>query len=149
MVWGAFSSECTLDLQFTSSRMNSSDYIDVLENSLLPFLEANREVPYIFQQDNARIHVSRETNRFFTNCSIQIMEWPACSPDLNPIENIWGILVRRVYADNRQFSHVEELKTAILNEWNNLEAPLLKTLADSMKKRLFEVAKVRGSSINY
>ncbi|KAL7725076.1 hypothetical protein ACLKA6_010350 [Drosophila palustris] len=45
MVWGAFTSKATLELQFTSSRMNSKEYIGVLECSLLPYLEANREAP--------------------------------------------------------------------------------------------------------
>ena len=121
MVWGAFTASGTLEIQFTSTKMKSSDYIAVLQCSLLPFLEQNREIPYIFQQDNARIHFSKETKSFLSRCLVEIMEWPACSPDLNPIENICGVLVRRVYANNRHFDSTDELKGAIIAEWNLLE----------------------------
>ena len=57
MVCGAFTASGTLKIQFTSTKIKSSDYIAVLQCSLLLSLEQNREIPYIFQQDNARIHV--------------------------------------------------------------------------------------------
>ena len=149
MVWRAFTSSGTLELQFTSLKMKSSDYITVLQCSLLPFLQDNREIPYIFQQDNARIHVSRETRSFLTSCSVETMDWPACSPDLNPIENIWGLLVRRVYANNRRFDTTYELKLAIISEWNSLDISLLKKLCDSMKKRLFGVGRANEGNRGY
>ena len=51
---------------------------------------------------------------WFQQQGINVLLWPSRSPDLNPIENVWGILVRDVYADNRQYQTVEELKTAIM-----------------------------------
>ena len=104
--------------------MKSSDYIAVLQCSLLPFLEQNREIPYIFQQDNARIHVSKETKSFLSRCSVEIMEWPACSPDLNPIENIWGVLVPQVYANNRHFDATEAIIAQKTQRSNNCRIEL-------------------------
>ena len=97
MVWGAFTGSGTLEIQFTSTKIKSSDYIAVLQSSLLPFFEQNREIPYIFQQDNARIQ-----------------------------------LVRRVYANNRHFDTTDELKGAIIAEWNLLELSLLKKLVSQL-----------------
>ena len=47
MLWGAFTASGTLEIQFTSTKMKSSDYIAVLQCSQLPFLVQNREIPYI------------------------------------------------------------------------------------------------------
>lgn len=57
-------------------------------------------IGYVFQQDNAPIHVSRETEAWLQEkIKINVLSWPACSPDQHPIEQLCGIIVRRVYAD--------------------------------------------------
>ena len=63
MVWVAFSINGCLELVFVSSKIKSVDYIlvNVLQKSLVPFSNANNRNKWILQQDNARIHVSRET----------------------------------------------------------------------------------------
>ena len=42
-----------------------------------------------------------------------LLPWPSRSPDINPIENPWGILTREVYASGKQYSNVKELKRGI------------------------------------
>ncbi|KHJ78485.1 hypothetical protein OESDEN_21894 [Oesophagostomum dentatum] len=128
MVWGAFSNECALILAFVSNRMNSEKYQNVLESHLLPFLGERRIEAFVFQQDNATIHVSSATKSWLWRDNINTLDWPACSPDLNPIENLWGIIVRRIYANNRQFNT---------------------NLIGSMRLRLLEVGTHHGESIDY
>lgn len=147
MVWGAFSALGCLELQFTTTRMNSQEYIDVLQKSLVPFLKRNRQKKIVFQQDNARIHVSRETMDWFSSNKINVMDWPACSPDLNPIENLWGIMVRRVYENNRHFETTDELKAAIKETWNSIDRALFQSLAESMNNRIFEVIRKGGKQL--
>jgi hypothetical protein len=77
------------------------------------------------------------------------MNWPSFSPDLNLIENHWGEMVRRVYADGSQFSSITQLKEKIIQEWNNIPISYLKKSIDSVPIRMFEVAKASCGSINY
>ena len=60
------------------------------------------------------------------------------------IENVWGILARRVYANNRQFQNIKELRTAITKCWGEIDMNLLKKLIDSVPNRLFQVINRNG-----
>jgi transposase len=149
MVWGAFSSTGTLSLAFPSCRMNSDEYIQVLQANLLPFLEDNEENRLIFQQDNAAIHKSNATTDWLIQHNINVLKWPACSPDMNPIENLWGILVRRVYAENKQYQSVNELQIAIIQAWEGIQVDTLRQLVRSMPNRLFELIQSNGGPTRY
>lgn len=70
---------------------------------------------------NALIHVSRDKRECFSVNGVQLMKWPARSPDLNPIEKLWVILVRRVYGAGHQFSSKTDLVTCVLEFWNRLK----------------------------
>lgn len=113
----------------------------MLDEVLLDYTDQIGEENWIFQQDNAPIHVSKLSKSWFTSKNIEILEWPAISPDLNPIENLWGIMSTRVYANGRQFGTVEELKNCIREVWKNFTVTELQNLILSMPNRIFEVIK--------
>ncbi|GFT09469.1 transposable element Tcb1 transposase [Trichonephila clavipes] len=50
----------------------------------------------IFQSDNARPQIARIVQRFFVNHQIELLPWPARSPDLSPIENMWSMVAQRL-----------------------------------------------------
>ncbi|KAH9069958.1 hypothetical protein Ae201684P_002331 [Aphanomyces euteiches] len=120
---------------------------------LLPFLGNLREnhgiLSPIFQQDNASIHGSRLTKTHIRESNINLMVWPSKSPDLNPIENVWGQLARLVYANGRQYESVDELKAQIRSCWNMLEQSYLQKLVDGMPTRMAQVVLRNGASIDY
>lgn len=118
---------------------NENQQLQVLNMSLKSFLKRFRHIDFIFQQDNAAFHNSRETRTWLEKEKINVMNWPACSPDLNPIENLWGIIVRRVYIENKQYKSADALKTAILETYNGIDDSTLKNLIGSMKKRIYQV----------
>jgi len=89
------------------------------------------------------------TNFFLNRNSIDVLNWPVCSPDLNPIENIWGQLVRIIYAENKQYKSVAELKQAILAAWNGLSLETFQNHINSMPNRIFQVINRNGDATDY
>jgi transposase len=149
MMWGAFSSKGKLTLAFISSKMNSQDYQAVLQQHLVPYLYRKRQTRFTYQQDNAAIHVSASSRQWFAGKNITLLDWPACSPDGNPIENLWGIMVRRVYGGHRVYQTKEELKTAIENVWNEIDLSIIHGLVSSMPNRIFQMINRNGNVIDY
>ena len=68
------------------------------------------EGEWIFQQDNAAIHNASITKKYLLEQKIRLFDQPACSPDLNPIENLWGLIIAKVYEGGRQYSAISKLK---------------------------------------
>ena len=88
MVWAAIGKNGKLQLQFVESKMNASKYQAMLQDVHLK--DERRQIcgeEWIFMQDNAPIHTAKTTIKFFEDQGIKLLDWPACSPDLNPIEN--------------------------------------------------------------
>ena len=69
--------------------------------------------------------------------------------DLNPIENAWGYLVHHVYKDGKQYYSLNDLREAIIREWDGMTQDFIKKLIDSMPKRVAKVVEVNGNAIGY
>lgn len=149
MVWGAFCFHGQFPIAWITTTMNSAAYVELLETQLIDnppeFLEEN----FLFQQDNAAIHASKFTKQWFAQHNIELLEWPACSPDLNPIENLWGIISRRIYQNGKQFATINELKNTIREVWVNIELDEMQNLVKSMQNRVFELIRLNGKHTHY
>ena len=77
------------------------------------------------------------------------MDWPSLSPDLNPMENVWGYLARKVYENGRQYFSTKELKAAIEQVWYTLCLEIMQNLVLSTENRVYEVIKGNGNTIKY
>jgi hypothetical protein len=148
MTWAAFGWNGKAEIVFLSGSINSEKYQQLLQTSLLPVGRAIGGRNWIFQQDNAPCHASLSTREWFQSKRVRVLSWPALSPDLNPIENLWGILSHRVYRNGRQFQSIEDLKKAITEEWTLLSIDQLQNLVNSMPNRVFKVINGKGSSID-
>ena len=107
-----------LKVQFVSGRQKGPDYVKMLND--LSLAQEGRLLcgeECIFQQDNAAIHNVSITNKYLIEQKIRLFDHPACYPNLNSIEDLWGLIVAKVYEGGRQYSAISELKTAILDVW--------------------------------
>ncbi|GBM54662.1 Transposable element Tc3 transposase [Araneus ventricosus] len=136
MVWVAFSFNGQVGLAFSDGRQSSPKYIETLENHLIPFAENIGGRNWEYQHDNAPTHTSSATKKYLNSKNATVLEWLPMNPDLNPIENVWGIVSRNVYENGGQFYSVNALKTSIESAWYNLEPEILQTLIISMEKRI-------------
>lgn len=147
-VWGCFSRHSVGKLYQIEGIMKKEDYHNILQRQLIPstktlFPDGN----FIFQEDNDPKHSSRLCRGYLESKNINRMEWPAQSPDLNPIENLWAILNGK--AKDRRPKSDQELFGILENEWNKLDKTILTNLVDSMPNRCRLVIKHRGMPIDY
>ncbi|KAG3108305.1 hypothetical protein PI124_g12577 [Phytophthora idaei] len=133
MVWGSFSAAGRSKLAVLEGRQASEHYIRTVSEYMLPFAHLHYGLDYIYQQDNASIHRSHLTKDFFEEEDITMLNWPARSPDLNPIENVWSMMARYVYANGRQYDNVASPTGAILETWEAIEQSYLNKLVASMQ----------------
>ena len=119
MVWAGISFNTRTDLVNVPGRMNAARYIeDILANHVVP-AGALIDPRFLFQHDNARPHIAGQTIQFLRDHQIPVMVWPALSPDLNPIENLWDKLDRKIRDRRVAPETLQQLLVVLQEEWAN------------------------------
>lgn len=149
MIWGAITSNGPLELVVLNGRQTSNDYLALLKDQKNKIAAKLQQHQFTFQQDNASIHTAKIIKSWFRDENMQVLDWPALSPDLNIIENAWGWLARKVFEGGKQYDNANDLIRAIHHNWNAMPMSIVKNLYKSIPKRLLEVVKLGGKSTSY
>jgi transposase len=149
MVWGGITLTGRTELVvLRGGSLTAVRYLrDIVEPHVVPFAE-NMGRDFILQQDNARPHIAGIVRNCFNDHNIEVMEWPANSSDLNPIEHLWDTLNKRIreHQPIRNLQHVEEV---LLQEWELLPQEAISNLIRSMPRRCAELIRIRGGHTSY
>ena len=147
MLWGCISFQGVDSLHRIRGRLNSEDYQQILGDVMLP--DARRLVgeDFIFQQDNATIHTSRSTRQWLRDNEVTVLDWPAKSPNANPIENLWHVL--KVWANEKHPETEQELWEAVQMAWREIPQGLINNLIESVPGRIEAIGRARGEATKY
>lgn len=145
MAWVGFMGKEKAPLFFFQETISSASYTQNLLDNVMPWYNNLEEAPALFQQDNASSHVAKDTIKFFESQNIELLSWPAHSPDLNPVELIWAELSRQVYKNCKTYTSLKTLKENIMTAWNSLDPIFLENILVETWKRLLATSIQRGN----
>lgn len=151
MVWAMLLPNGLLSYCIMKGKQNSAEYIKIIENKAIKIIKINFKEKVIFQQDNCPIHVSRASRNFFKKVNLDILPWPAYSPDLNIIENVWAILSEYIYRGDyiKNLSELEGRIKEAMKWFNESKSEIVNNLYDSVPQRLLSVIIKRGDRLKY
>ena len=151
MVWGCMGWNGVWKLTEVQGIMDGQQYCEILEDGVVESFEKLEmaEGERIFQQDNDPKHMSNKATKWFEDNDIQVLVWPAQSPDINPIEHLWVSLKHALQQYSRPPKGVHELWDRVREEWNKIPPETCQQLIESMPRRIQAVIKAKGGHTKY
>ncbi len=118
MVWAGICYGQQTQVHFIDGILNAQSYRDeILRPIVVPFIHDHH---LMLQHDNARPHVAKIGTQFLEAENIPVLAWPEYSPDMSPIEHVWDALDRRIGQRVPVPANIQQLRTAIEEEWTNI-----------------------------
>jgi hypothetical protein len=131
--------------------MDKHLYCEILQDDLLGTLD-DLELDmrdYYFQQDNDLKHTSHVVTTWFRENNVDVLPWPASSPDMNIIEHVWDHLDRKVRARRPLPSSEDDLWRALQEEWAAIDEAYIAKLYESMPRRVQTLYEAKGGNTRY
>ncbi len=133
---------------FLKTNVTALVYQENLEHFILPSADQLlKNTDFIFQQDVAPAHTAKSTKSWLNDQDVGVLDWPANSPDLNPIENLWSIVKRKMR--NKRPENADELKATVKETWASIPPQQCHKLITSMPRRIEAVIKAKGAPTKY
>ena len=149
MVWGGISHNGKTDLVEINGNLTGLRYRDeILQPHVLPYAGAVGN-GFILVDDNARPHRHHQVNEFVEENGVERMDWPAKSPDLNPIEQVWAYMKERINRRLTEHHGIAQLRHMVQQEWANLPPQFVNRLVRSMNSRARQCVMYRGDYTDY
>lgn len=147
-IWGGISYHGATKIVIFTGNMNAIRYSKILDASLLQFIKECYPHGHRLQQDNDPKHKSKFIEKYFTKNKINWWKTPAESPDLNPIENVWGSLKQFLRNDFKP-KNLDELKSGIQQFWSTLTPEICRKYINHLHKVMPKVVTVGGNPSGY
>lgn len=150
MVWLMAMPNGLVSHKIIRGKFKALDYIELLKNQLIPIAKLNYGDDFILQEDNAPVHKAKIVKKYLQESHINVLDWPAKSPDMNIVEDIWSIVSQMIY-DGPQYQCKKTLEKAIDAAFlviNGDKRQCIKDLYSSITPRLCKILSKNGSLYN-
>ena len=151
MMWGCMTWDGVGYATKIDGKMDGELYTEILGDEFIKTLKffGYTIEDVIFQQDNDPKHTSRRAKIWFSDNDVEVLKWPAQSPDINPIEHLWHYLKRRLETYEEPPKSVGELWARVEKEWEGIPKEECRKLIESMPRRLAAIVKAKGGYTKY
>ena len=147
MVWAGIHHEGKTDLVIVPGNLTAQRHCDgIIEPVVVPYLQHHNVG--IFQHDNARPHTARHTQNILHIHNVNVLQWPARSPDLSPNEHLWVHLSCQV-RERHDVNNILDLERALQAEWVRIPLQVIRKLISSVRRSCLAVLAANGGHTRY
>ena len=146
-MWDGISSRGRTALVVVDGTLTGIRYHDeIIRPHVLPFVQQHNAT---LQQDNACPHVALVVTDCLIQNNVNVLPWPAMSPDLSPIEHVWDEMQCRLRGLQNQPLTLPDLSRALARIWNGIPQAFFRTLVASMRRRCQACIDSNGGHTRY
>jgi len=134
------------------STMTAERYLETVKKHFVPFYRRIKRKygnGVVIQKNNAPWHTAKVVRAYWKRIKIPLVQWPAQSPDLSPIKNLWRWIKCAIGKQRHRIKNIGMMERALEKLWPTIDRELLTKLNESMERRLALVIKNKGGTTKY